>query len=43
MVSARPFRMPAKAAVAELLNAEDKEHALAAAKAFEAHYGAKYR
>lgn len=42
VVSARPFRMPAKAALAEIFNAEDKEHALAAAKAFEADYGAKW-
>jgi putative transposase len=32
----------AKAALAEIFNAEDKEHALAAAKAFEADYGAKW-
>jgi putative transposase len=32
----------AKAALAEIFNAEDKEHALKAAKAFEADYGAKW-
>lgn len=32
----------AKAALAEIFNAEDKDHALAAAKAFEACYGAKW-
>jgi transposase-like protein len=32
----------AKAALAEIYNAEDKDHALAAAKAFEAAYGAKW-
>jgi putative transposase len=32
----------AKAALAEIYNAEDKEHALAAVKAFEADYGAKF-
>jgi len=32
----------AKAALAEIYNAEDKEHALAAVKAFEADYGAKW-
>jgi transposase-like protein len=32
----------AKAALAEILNAEDKDHALRAAKAFEADYGAKW-
>jgi transposase-like protein len=30
-------------ALAEIFNAEDKEHALKAAKAFEADYGAKWR
>jgi putative transposase len=32
----------AKAALAEIFNAEDKDHALKAAKAFEADYGAKW-
>jgi len=32
----------AKAALAEIYNAEDKEHALAAVRAFEADYGAKF-
>ena len=32
----------AKAALAEIFNAEDKEHALKAAKAFEADYGAEW-
>ena len=32
----------AKAALAEIFNAEDKDHALKAAKAFEAGYGAKW-
>ena len=32
----------AKAALAEIYNAEDKDHALAAAKAFAADYGAKF-
>jgi len=32
----------AKAALAEIYNAEDKDHALKAAKAFEADYGAKW-
>jgi transposase-like protein len=32
----------AKAALAEIFNAEDKDHALAAAKAFAADYGAKW-
>ncbi|MDQ3344624.1 MAG: IS256 family transposase [Actinomycetota bacterium] len=32
----------AKAALAEIYNAEDKDHAMAAAKAFEAAYGAKW-
>lgn len=32
----------AKAALAEIYNAEDREHALAAVKAFEADYGAKW-
>src|SRR5215204_270850 len=32
----------AKAALAEVFNAEDKDHALAAAKAFEADYGTKW-
>jgi transposase-like protein len=32
----------AKAALAEIFNAEDKEHALKAAKAFEADYGANW-
>lgn len=34
VASARPFRMPANAALAEIFNAEDQEHPLAAAKAF---------
>jgi transposase-like protein len=32
----------AKKALAEMWNAEDRDHALAAAKAFEAAYGAKF-
>jgi putative transposase len=32
----------AKAALAEIYNAEDKQHALAAVKAFEADFGAKF-
>ena len=34
--------VPAKAALAEIYNAEDRDHALKAAKAFEDLYGAKW-
>ena len=40
--SPRPAHPGAKAALAEIFNAEDKDHALKAAKAFEADYGAKW-
>src|SRR5271166_2138233 len=38
----RSRRTGAKAALAEIYNAEDKDHAMKAVKAFEADYGAKW-